>query len=66
MSRQPKALTQKHSEKFCENLRGESVQVFKEMAKILTLRERNSNNTECMAKLQALFSAYPDYARQIN
>ena len=59
MSKQPKSLSQKSSEKLCENMRIKHAQGFKEMAKILANRERTSNNPDCLAKLQLLMASYP-------
>ena len=36
------------------------------MMKALQIRERNSNNQECLAKLQGLLTLHPALTRQIN
>lgn len=66
MSKQPKSLNQKNAEKICETLRLQSVQGFKEMAKILANRERTTNNADCLSKLKQLMVSHPQLAHQLN
>lgn len=66
MNKQPKTLSQKNSEKFCETMRTQSVQGFKDLGKILSQRERTGNNADCLLKLQQLMVSHPELARQLN